>query len=300
MVVLLYQIGLQVHLIGHMLQTGSDMLEWCIGTLKSVPEAFNSLSTCLTELLDARVVSPHLKPVAKTLLFHCDSEEFNNDKFRFTLILFNLRMIRLQEGRDTGSLWAKTLELLKSLNPENINTHLLRLDVGEACATISSSDLTSDSSSAILSLMEWLICQPWYSTMSGIKVDTLSALYDMLSEALPQDRIDALEKLRATLIVDEDDAFVPTSIIIPDVLQISLQELQSIISSSSPLVLPSTPTRNNIPDVLGLVISPPAALLRSPAATGLTKTYLNNDFRELRQAVVARQNTSRLPSMHGM
>jgi hypothetical protein len=39
-------------------------------------------------------------------------------------------------------------------------------------------------------------------------------------------------------------------------------------------------------------------LLRSPAVTGLTKTYTANDFRVLRQTPSARQNTSRLPSTH--
>jgi hypothetical protein len=51
--------------------------------------------------------------------------------------------------------------------------------------------------------------------------------------------------------------------------------------------------------VLSMVtVSPPTALLRSPAVTGLTKTYTANDFRALRQTSSARQNTSRLPSTH--
>jgi FtsZ-interacting cell division protein ZipA len=61
----------------------------------------------------------------------------------------------------------------------------------------------------------------------------------------------------------------------------------------------SSSTNSKTPDILGTIISPPMALLRSPAATGLTKTYANNDFRQLRQVPSARTNTSRLPSMHG-
>jgi len=159
-----------------------------------------------------------------------------------------------------------------------------------------------DSGSAIFSFMEWLTTQPpeqRLTVLPGIKVETLTTLYDILSTALPKDQLHTLDKLRTTLSADEDELFVPVSMKIPDALQLSLQELQTILAPSfSPQVALSTPTRNNVPDVLGLVISPPAALLRSPAATGLTKTYSNNDFRELRQAVVARQNTSRLPSMH--
>ncbi|XP_006456758.1 hypothetical protein AGABI2DRAFT_122649 [Agaricus bisporus var. bisporus H97] len=45
----------------------------------------------------------------------------------------------------------------------------------------------------------------------------------------------------------------------------------------------SSTTNSKTPDIFGTIISPPMALLRSPAATGLTKTYVNNDFRQLRQ-----------------
>ncbi|KAG1766224.1 hypothetical protein EV702DRAFT_1050759 [Suillus placidus] len=65
-----------------------------------------------------------------------------------------------------------------------------------------------------------------------------------------------------------------------------------------PDVPPSTtgtpPPKRKSPsqDILGLVaISPPTAMLRSPAVTGLTKTYTRNDFCELRQLPSARQNT---------
>jgi len=60
---------------------------------------------------------------------------------------------------------------------------------------------------------------------------------------------------------------------------------------------PTTPPHAR--GVLGMVtVSPPTALFRSPAVTGLTKTYAANDFRALRQTPSARQNTSRLPSTH--
>jgi hypothetical protein len=79
-------------------------------------------------------------------------------------------------------------------------------------------------------------------------------------------------------------------------IALSIQDVQGLLHPPTPT--PSTPKRTT-PEVLGLVpISSPTALLRSPAATGLTKTYLNNDFRQLRQLPSARQNTSRLPSMH--
>ena len=69
--------------------------------------------------------------------------------------------------------------------------------------------------------------------------------------------------------------------------------------SSSVLQPPSTPPSQNA-ELLGIMItvSPPNALLRSPEVKGLTKTYSNNDFRQLRQQSSTRQNTSRMPSRH--
>ncbi|KAJ3800389.1 hypothetical protein GGU11DRAFT_412344 [Lentinula aff. detonsa] len=308
-VVLLYQIGLHLWLLGHMLQTGSDMLEWCLRTLKSVPEAFNSLTTSLSDLSIARVLSYHLDAVVQTLLLHCD--RFEDNSFRLTLVVLFLRTIQLGDKSATdldSQLWLKAVAVLNTLSPKNLDFAMLRLNIGQALGVIEASasdvNLSPEISSVILSLMAWLTTQPpekKLTVLYGIKSDTLAKLYDIISASLPKDRLDTLNKLRTTLTVDEDETFIPENMIIPDTLRLSLQELQDILSPSpfQSIVPPSTPSRTSVPDVLGLVISPPAAMLRSPAATRLTKTYLNNDFRELRQAAVARQNTSRLPSMHG-
>ncbi|KAH7105311.1 hypothetical protein BKA62DRAFT_766688 [Auriculariales sp. MPI-PUGE-AT-0066] len=64
---------------------------------------------------------------------------------------------------------------------------------------------------------------------------------------------------------------------------------------------PGTPPPRQATSLLELAtVSPPTSLLRSPrvAFTGLTKTYLNNDFRQLRTLPSGRINTSRLPSQH--
>ncbi|KAI5993615.1 hypothetical protein EDD15DRAFT_2388047 [Pisolithus albus] len=93
------------------------------------------------------------------------------------------------------------------------------------------------------------------------------------------------------------DSSAPTRVI-PQTVCITIRDLETLLESSAPV--PSTPKRKSpAQDVLGLVaLSPPTALLRSPAISGLTKMYMKNDFRELRQTPSARQNTSRLPSMH--
>ncbi|KAF5392933.1 hypothetical protein D9757_001211 [Collybiopsis confluens] len=304
-VVVLYQIGLYIRLMGHMLQGGSDMLDWCIGVLKTVPQALAHLVTSLEDLLAARVESPHIDKVVEALLLRCDEaleDKENGDKFKFLLVICSLRASQRHRDGFNPGMWMRILTVLKGLSPGAIDLSALRLALGEALAVIQGVDILSpDSSSICLSLLEWIIAQPSDSRLAilcGIKVETLTSFYDTLSIALPQDQASALDNVRSKISVDEDETIVPVNMKVPDTLQLSIQELQDILSPPSAQVMPSTPTRNNTPDALGLIISPPATLLRSPAATGLTKTYLNNDFRELRQATVARQNTSRLPSMH--
>ncbi|KIK67662.1 hypothetical protein GYMLUDRAFT_237881 [Collybiopsis luxurians FD-317 M1] len=300
--VLLYQIGMHIRLVGYMLQAGSDMLSWFFGTMKDVPEASSHLAASLTDLLATRVESPHLDAVVETLLSHCD-EGLDDDsgRFRFALVVCSLRASQRHRDEFNFALWSRLLTVLKGLSPEAIDSSVLRLELGEALAAIRVEELSVDNSSTVLSLLEWLTAQPpdmRLTVLCGIKVETLTTIYDTLSAALSNDQAGALDNVRSRLSVDEDEPIVPPNMKLPDTLQLSLQELQDILVPSSTQTVPSTPTRNIIPDVLGLVISPPAALLRSPAAIGLTKTYLNNDFRELRQSAVARQNTSRLPSMH--
>jgi hypothetical protein len=83
-------------------------------------------------------------------------------------------------------------------------------------------------------------------------------------------------------------------------MDLPLHIILDLFFSESSKGMPSTPKGTKTPDIFGVVISPPTAILRSPAATGLTKTYVNNDFRQLRQVPSTRLNTSRLPSTHGM
>ena len=73
---------------------------------------------------------------------------------------------------------------------------------------------------------------------------------------------------------------------------------QSVAATGAP---PGTPPPRQASALLELAtVSPPTSLLRSPrvAFTGLTKTYLRNDFRQLRTLPSGRINTSRLPSQH--
>jgi hypothetical protein len=187
---------------------------------------------------------------------------------------------------------------------------------------------------AILSLLEWLVEQshaglPQLATLRGISTDTFAQLCDALARALPSARRPALENVRLHLhTAHEEDAGLRSLHTLPlpmaDV-QIALGELlHPSTQQRKPTTLPAdnnntalatagtagegdggrqlshrAMTPPHARGVLSMVtISPPTALLRSPAVTGLTKTYTANDFRALRQTTSARQNTSRLPSTH--
>ena len=139
------------------------------------------------------------------------------------------------------------------------------------------------------------------ATLAGLSTNRFNYLCKNLASALPVARQSTLDTVKSKLIIDEDEIFSSAATGLPDTLTVPLQVIENLLASSPPTEPPSTPKAGTkTPDILGVVISPPSAVLRSPAATGLTKTYLNNDFRQLRQVPSTRMNTSRLPSTHGM
>jgi hypothetical protein len=208
--------------------------------------------------------------------------------------------------------------------------------MGDALLVLASSVIPSSNSAAppslpypdsILSLLEWLVEQshaglPQLATLRGISTDTFAHLCDALARALPVARRTALEQVRMHLhTVPEEDSpqrglhtlplpmadvrIAVTELLRPPLTPPPLSPHASGLPSAGAAGVgtrhhaqrPTTPPHAR--GVLGMVtVSPPTALFRSPAVTGLTKTYTANDFRALRQTPSARQNTSRLPSTH--
>ena len=226
---------------------------------------------------------------------------------------------------------------IRIIEPDRLSTEMgdALLFLASSTSTSTSSPSSSSSPSpdslgteapAILSLLEWLVEQshaglPQLATLRGISTDTFAQLCDALARALPSARRTALEHVRLHLhTAHEEDATLRTLHTLPlpmaDV-RIALGELlhpgsDAADAASTAAGIAGTgegeggrqhPNRAVTPPhargVLSMVtVSPPTALLRSPAVTGLTKTYTANDFRALRQTPSARQNTSRLPSTH--
>ena len=223
---------------------------------------------------------------------------------------------------------------IKIIDPDRLSTEMGDALLILAASTSPSSPSSSSpppvslgpEAPAVLSLLEWLVEQshgglPQLATLRGISTDTFAQLCDALVRALPSSRRTALEHVRLHLhTAHEEDAALRSLHTLPlpmaDV-RIALGELlrpgsDAAIAASAAAGIAGTgegeggrqlPNRAITPPhargVLGMVtVSPPTALLRSPAVTGLTKTYTANDFRALRQTPSARQNTSRLPSTH--
>jgi len=194
-----------------------------------------------------------------------------------------------------------SLRLLKDVHPDHIDTDRVEREMRATFSAISESEaalarLDKESAEAILSALEWFPERD-LTKVTNVGTDPFVKLCTSMMSILSPGPAENLDSVRARLIaVDQHNTGAPAEP--QQSLVLSLQTFSNLLQA--PVPTPSTPKRKSpVSGVLGLVtLSPPIALLRSPTTTGLTKTYINNDFRQLRQQPSARQNTSRLPSMH--
>ncbi|KAL0950200.1 hypothetical protein HGRIS_010192 [Hohenbuehelia grisea] len=277
--------------------SASSTIAWLLpGT--DVSEAFDQF---LREIMRGNFASPLL---AKVERFIKDHPSVNASLHALTIPL-HLRTIQ-----DSGSLTfdcQPILDRLTSTPVPDADTEMLACEIGRTLDVFATPEATLeklqlDTAESVLSVIQWLTEQsnPKLLTLTGIKDVRFNRLCDRVYQMVPLSRADILEGIRYSIILDET---LPEGsygrLRLPESLSLSPQNIQDLLHSQTEEqpVGSSTPKRRT-PDVLMPVISPPSALLRSPQATGLTKTYLNNDFRQLRSVPSARQNTSRLPSMH--
>ncbi|KAH9022369.1 hypothetical protein EDB83DRAFT_86186 [Lactarius deliciosus] len=212
------------------------------------------------------------------------------------------------------------LTALRQVPIRNIEPDRLSSELGDVLLVITSSTSTTKAEApAVLALLEWLVEQshaglPQLAALHGISTDTFAQLCDELASALPGPRRAALEHVRMHLQTAHAEDAVPRPLVelpapgAPVRLALDALLLRPHVQhpqhdsdcqemAQDPGERATTPVHAR--GVLNMVtVSPPTALLRSPAVTGLTRTYTANDFRALRQTPSARQNTSRLPSTH--
>lgn len=276
--------------------SSSHSSRWVIQTLSSNTDLCMSFNAWLSLLLDARLSSTTLSRLSRELAgyYHDLGADLN-----FTVLLLLLRSA--QQDHAAYAALHLVPEILKNTPPAVINPQSLRTEIGHLLTAYSARSflMTVDISEALLSIMEWLVSQEDLKlSILTISMDNFDCLCTNLAALLSADQQEVLSSIRSKLSIDDDDLLLPSLIQLPETVTLQLQSIENLLSSE--MQEPSTPKAGTkTPDILGVIISPPTAILRSPAATGLTKTYANNDFRQLRQTTSTRLNTSRLPSTHG-
>ena len=295
--VLLHQVTLSLHLLVDLIVPSSSSSTWCLTAISTISDLAGALKTSLTALLDGHYMSLHLRRLAFILAI--SSRSFESD-LRFTVLLLALRVVQI-DPTFPGVL-KSTVETLRELPMESMQSEALRLELGQTFSAYAQLEHEhgSETSDTLLLIFEWLAGHEnkRFLALPAITSAAFTKLCELMHTTLSTDKADTLSTLRSKFVIDEDEFFRPTPIELVQSLDLSMQNLEDLLRNDVPT--PSTPKGNKTPDILGVVISPPTAILRSPATTGLTKTYTNNDFRQLRQIPSAKQNMSRLPSMHGM
>ena len=292
--VLHHQVTLSLHFVVDLIIPSSSSSTWCLTSISSTHDLAGLLKTCLIALFDGHYTSIHLKRLVSILTM--SSRSFEPD-LRFTVLLAALRVA--QTDPIPPGILETTVETLRDLPIQPLYSETFRLELGQTLSVFAQRELDSETSERLLLIFEWLAehGNKKFMTLPAITSDAFTKLCESMHITLPTDKTDTLSSLRSKFTIDEDNFFTPTSIELVETLDLSIRNLEDLLHNDVPT--PATPKGNKTPDILGVVISPPTAVLRSPATTGLTKTYVNNDFRQLRQVPSTKQNMSRLPSMHG-
>ncbi|KAI0920982.1 hypothetical protein AcV7_002972 [Taiwanofungus camphoratus] len=297
-----YQVTLSSRFLLSLVQSSSSTSDWCIDFLTVEDEAARMFTTCLTSLVEQRLLSPSITELVQIIASASGTTDAD------LLLAFLLILLRSAQNMDVTDALDDLLDLCTTIvtklpsNPLDVDK--IGMEFGVLISMFEGENRKLDNTTAeiLVLMMEALVMKaesgiPQSTTLRNITSTCMATYWGHLREVLTAEwteRLDILEtKFRAT----DDMAPTMSSRPLPEILELSMRDVEELLQSNIPH--PSTPPRKALnQDVLGLVTISPPALIRSPASTGLTKTYLNNDFRQLRQAPSARQNTSRLPSMH--
>lgn len=294
-----YQVANSIRLLLDLASSTSGIASWFIRTVGTEAGLSSTFATYLRTLLELGFVSNSLVQLAELLAAEDSAIEKELHQPLALTLLKGCAHLELTSSTMTSSL-QHAFKLFSTLPNEDINTDSIKRELGALLLRLQDSPHTSELevAEALVEIIFWFAVSSDSPSVNGISSEALTQVCEKLKEPLPSGRKDMLEGALASISVDEDIELLPAPTILADSIELSVHALEDLLHAEPPV--PSTPPRKPLSqDVLSLVtVSPPTALIRSPAATGLTKTYLNNDFRQLRQTPSARQNTSRLPSMH--
>ena len=302
-----YEVNLYLQLIVRLLDESSGHSTMCMTTICTMPEASHALIDTITSMLGARLHSTYLVQI---ILILTSSPSLIDPTLKFAVTLALIRGITVAElGISIGETFDTIRTMLSTVSEAELALDRLLWEFGHCLSSIAGSGNSFDSLDvqSVVRALDWLCTTlPGPSDLPGLSWDKWDSLCEVFQNGVLPDMYPALKSIKGKL-TPLPDTCIPTTLI-PDArthpLVLPIHALEEVLHPPAPV--PRTPTRKHgslppgrVQDVLGLVaISPPTALLRSPAISGLSKTYTRNDFRELRQTPSARQNTSRMPSLH--
>ena len=297
--ILLHQVVLYLRLLEDLLLPSSSVSSWALDLVESSPEMLSLLSSCFGWLLQHRYAAPQ----AISIAYHIASGRPELDDATLIIVISSTLLRTAQEVdlsvTDLVSNLHPIPDLLKKLADEELAE--MQPEVGAmASALVPTLMVDLQLASVVVQILE----DTTERTQDPVELPGLtgSHLSDLLENINPEIPPEKIEALQAKIVPSfQHPAEFANLTQLPSTLSYSFTEIHDIIhqvadAQPPPGTPPLKPQAEDV--VIGMVNISPSTILRSPLVTGLTKTYVRNDFRQLRQGNSTRQNTSRLPSMH--
>jgi len=297
--ILLYQVMLYLRLLEDLLLPSSSVSNWSLDFIESSPEMLSLLSSCLDWLLQRRYTATYATDIAYRI---ASGRPELDDAALITAISSTLLRTAQEIDLSVTDLVSNLHpipDLLKKLPEERLAE--MRPEVGAMAGALAPTLMVDlQLATVVVRILEATTEHGKDPVeLPGLTCSHLSDLLENINPEIPSEKVELLQSKIAPSFQHPVEFTDLTQL--PSALSYSFSEIHDIlhqVADTQPL--PGTPPmKPQAQDaVIGMANISPSTILRSPLVTGLTKTYLKNDFRQLRQSNQTRQNTSRLPSMH--
>jgi hypothetical protein len=297
--ILLHQVVLHLRLLEDLVLPSSSVSNWALDFIESSPEMLSLLSSCFAWLLQRRYTAPHAADVA----YRIASGRPELDDAELIIVISSTLLRTAQEidlsVTDLVSNLNPIPDLLKKLPEERLVE--MRPEVGAmAGAFVPTLMVDLQLATVVVRILEITTERVQGPVeLPGLTGSHLSYLLENINPEIPPEKSELLQSKIAPSFQHPAEFANLTQL--PPSLSYSFSEIHHIVHQVVDAQRPpgTPPMRPQAQDaVIGMANISPSTILRSPLVTGLTKTYVKNDFRQLRQGNQTRQNTSRLPSMH--
>jgi len=246
------------------------------------------LAKCYASMSHLRMHSNSSLELARHLL------QSNQKSLRVAGICALFREARLAEDKPLPDV----LGILRNSGPFlSADVELLMAEIGHNFSAMSARpSLSPAEARSIVALMEWLASNSKEAFIPTLTYNAFHALQRLVQESI-HDEARNLASMSAELHFGDDEPMEDPYSSVDTVSKQALTPAQIglLIENQGQ---PRTPPRLASHPALGLVTTSPPSINRTLMSSNLTKTYLNNDFRQLRTSGSSRHNTSRPPSIH--